>query len=135
MATVEQSGDRRQWGKTPIRGHHPGHVEFAAFEEARSRQTGSAAGARTPIHGEMPVPRRLIEFEFSQAALVRRIVRGAVEHDMVRMDGGIVAAFEIYGAETAEQDVFAAARRLAAAFSPDCHAMVAGAIGSHAKRA
>jgi len=24
---------------------------------------------------------------------------------------------------------------LAAAFSPDCHAMVAGAIGSHAKRA
>jgi hypothetical protein len=31
-----------------------------------------------------------------------------------------------------ERDVFAAARRLAAAFSPDCHATVADAIGSHA---
>ena len=51
---------------------------------------------------------------------------------MVRMHGGIVAAFEIYGAETAEQDVFAAARRLAAAFSADCHKLVAEAIGSHA---
>ena len=91
--------------------------------------------APPPIHGEMPVPRRLVEFEFSPAALVRRIVRGAVEHDMVRMHGGIVAALEIYGAEAAEQDVFAAARRLAAAFSPDCHAIVAEAIGSHAKRA
>jgi hypothetical protein len=80
----------------------------------------------------MPVPRRLIAFEFSPAALVQRIVRGAVERDMVRMHGGIVAAFEIYGAETAERDVFAAARRLAAAFSPDCHAMVAEAIRSHA---
>ena len=79
--------------------------------------------------------RRLIEFEFSFVVLVCRIVRGAVEHDMVRMHGGIVAAFEIYGAETAEQDVFATARRLAAAFSPDCHTMVAEAIGSHAKRA
>ena len=114
---------------------HPGHARFASFEEGGSRQPGCARQARTPIHGEMPVPRRLIEFEFSPAALVRRIVRGAVEHDMVRMHGGIVAAFEIYGAEAAEQDVFAAARRLAAAFSADCHAMVAEAIGSHAKRA
>ena len=80
------------------------------------------------------MPRRLIEFEFSAAALVHRIVLGAVEHDMVRMHGGIVAAFEIYGAE-AEEDVFAGARRLAATFSPDCQAMVAEAIGSHAKRA
>ena len=78
------------------------------------------------------MPRRLIEFEFSPAALVRRIVRGAVEHDMVRMHGGIVGAFEIYGPETAERDVFTAARRLAAAFSADCHKLVAEAIGSHA---
>ena len=83
----------------------------------------------------MPVPRRLIEFEFSPAALVRRIVLGAVEHDMVRLHGGIVAAFEIYGAEAAEEDVFATARRLAATVSPDCQAMVAEAIGSHTKRA
>jgi hypothetical protein len=83
----------------------------------------------------MPVPRRLIEFEFSPAALVRRIVLGAVEHDMVRLHGGIVAAFEIYGAEAAEEDVFATARRLAATVSPDCRAMVAEAIGSHATRA
>ncbi len=81
----------------------------------------------------MPVPRRLIDFEFSPAALERRIVRGALERDMVRLHGGIVAAFEIYGAEIAERDVFAAARRLAAAFSPDCHAMVSEAIGSHAR--
>ena len=85
-----------------------------------------------PILGEMPVPRRLIDFEFSPTALVRRIVRGAVEQDMVRMHGSIVAAFEIYGAETAERDVFSAARRLAATISPDCHTMVAEAIGSHA---
>ncbi|HXD69361.1 MAG TPA: hypothetical protein VN615_05835 [Gaiellales bacterium] len=45
------------------------------------------------------------------------------------------AAFDIYGAETAAHDVFDAARHLAAAFSPDCHAMVAEAIGSRAKRA
>lgn len=79
----------------------------------------------------MPVPRRLIDFEFSPAALVQRIVRGAVERDMVRMHGGIVAAFEIYGPRTAERDIFTAARRLAAAFSPDCHATVTEAIGSH----
>jgi hypothetical protein len=54
---------------------------------------------------------------------------------MVRLHGGIVAAFEIYGAQTAERDVFTAARRLAAAFSPDCHAVVAEAIGSHAESA
>ncbi len=81
----------------------------------------------------MPVPRRLIDFEFSPGALVQRIVRGAVERDMVRMHGGIVAAFEIYGPQTAERDVFTAARRLAAAFSPDCHATVSEAIGSHTK--
>jgi hypothetical protein len=86
-----------------------------------------------PTPSEMPVPRRLIDFEFSPAALVQRIVRGALERDMVRMHGGIVAAFEIYGAQTAEQDVFASARRLAAACSPDCHAMVAEAIGRHAR--
>jgi len=49
-------------------------------------------------------------FEEARSRL-RRVVRRAVEHDVVRMHGGIVAAFEIYGAETAEQDVFAAARR------------------------
>jgi hypothetical protein len=114
---------------------HPGHSGFAVFEEAGSRRAGCSQRRRAPIPGEMPVPRRLIEFEFSPAALVRRIVRGAVEHDMVRLHGSIVAAFEIYGAETAEQDVFVAARRLAAACSPDCHAIVAEAIGSHAKRA
>jgi hypothetical protein len=81
----------------------------------------------------MPVPRRLIDFEFSPAALARRIVRGALEHDMVRLHGGIVAALEIYGAEAAERDVFATARRLAAAFNPDCHTTVADAIGRHAR--
>jgi hypothetical protein len=90
---------------------------------------------RGPILREMPVPRRLIDFEFSPAALAQRIVRGALENDMVRMHGGIVAAFEIYGGQTAERDVFTAARRLAAAFSPACHAKVAEAIGSHAKSA
>lgn len=89
-------------------------------------------GARVPISRVMPVPRRLIDFEFSPAALVRRIVRGALEQDVARLHGSVVAAFEIYGAERAEREVFASARRLAATFSPGCHAMVAEAIGSHA---
>jgi hypothetical protein len=73
----------------------------------------------------------VIDFEFSAAALGRRIVWGALEQDAVRLHGAIVAAFEIHGFDGARRDVFPHSRRLAEAFSPDCHAAVAEAIASH----
>src|SRR4029078_6042809 len=82
---------RFRGGRLTAGGLAPGRGDAARLEEAGSRRAGWSPDAPTPIHGEMPVPRRLIEFEFSPAALVRRIVRGAVDYDMVRMPRGMSA--------------------------------------------
>jgi hypothetical protein len=74
---------------------------------------------------------RTIDVDFAPAALIRRIVAGALEHDPVRMHGAIVAAFEIHGAEAAERDIFIPARRLAHALDADRDATLAGAIDGH----
>jgi hypothetical protein len=76
----------------------------------------------------------VIEFEFSPAELVRRIVCGALERDPVRLHGAIVAALEIHGPDVAERDVFAPARTAAAAFPSDSRRGVTHAIDAHTHR-
>jgi hypothetical protein len=51
--------------------------------------------------------------DFRRSALAARIVRGALEPDLVRLHGSIVAALEIYGREAALREVFVPALRLA----------------------
>jgi hypothetical protein len=80
----------------------------------------------------MPTRKGPIDFEFAPAALIRRIVRGALDNDPVRLHGAIDAALEIHGAAAAERDIFVPARRLAGAFNPGCHTTVADAITRHA---
>jgi hypothetical protein len=60
----------------------------------------------------MPLPRH-IDVEFTPAALIRRIVDGALQHDPVRLHRAIVAADETHAAETAERDVLTPAKTLA----------------------
>lgn len=79
----------------------------------------------------MPLRHRHLDFEFSPAVLIERIVRGAVERDMVRLHGAIVAALDLHGAEAAERDVFAKARAVAAGHRPDCAMIVSDAVTSH----
>jgi hypothetical protein len=54
-----------------------------------------------------------VEPEFRRSALAERIVRGALEPDLVRLHGSIVAALEIYGREAALREVFVPALRRA----------------------
>jgi hypothetical protein len=77
---------------------------------------------------------RVVEFEFSPAALAQRIVCGALEGDPVRLHGAIVAALEVYGLDLAERDVFGPARTAAAAFPSDGRRTVTHAINAHTSR-
>jgi hypothetical protein len=54
-----------------------------------------------------------VDPEFRRFALAERIVRGALEPDLVRLHGSIVAALEIYGREAALREVFVPALRRA----------------------
>jgi hypothetical protein len=66
------------------------------------------AAARDRHDGMVPV-----DPDFRRSALAARIVRGALEPDLVRLHGSIVAALEIYGREAALREVFVPALRLA----------------------
>jgi hypothetical protein len=49
---------------------------------------------------------RSLPVEFRHAALIERIVRGAVERDSVRLHGAVVAALEIHGPASAGKNIF-----------------------------
>ena len=78
----------------------------------------------------MPMTRN-IDFEFAPAALIRRIVAGALEPDLVRLHGAIVAAFEIHGADAADRDIFTPAKRLANALDRGRGTQLTDAIDAH----
>jgi len=78
----------------------------------------------------MPLPRQ-IDVEFAPAALLRRIVDGALQHDLVRLHGAIVAAYEIHGPETAERDVFTPAKKHAHALDAGRTPLLTAAIDGH----
>jgi hypothetical protein len=69
--------------------------------------------------------------EFRHAALIDRIVRGAVDDDPVRMHGAIFAALEIHGAVSAHDDVFTHALGALEQRHTDCRPAVAAAIQEH----
>ena len=54
-----------------------------------------------------------VDPDFRRSALAERIVRGALEPDLVRLHGSIVAALEIYGRDAALREVFVPALRRA----------------------
>jgi hypothetical protein len=68
--------------------------------------------------------------EFQPAALVQRIILGAIQPDPVRLHGAIVAALEIHGAD-ANHHVFAPALTEARQHSAGVGESVAAAIRSH----
>jgi hypothetical protein len=72
-----------------------------------------------------------LPMEFRHAALIDRIVRGAVDDDPVRLHGAIVAALEIHGAASAHDDVFAHALGAVGERRSECRPMVAAAIQEH----
>ena len=69
-----------------------------------------------------------LDADFTQAALIERIVRGGLTGDRVRLHGAIVAALEIHGRLVADREVFAPALRVALEHSIECRDIVAGAI-------
>ena len=74
---------------------------------------------------------RPLDIEFTPAALVVRIVRGATENDPVRMHGAIAATLDIHPRDVAVRDVFAPALRLAREHSLRCHRLLAEATQDH----
>jgi hypothetical protein len=72
-----------------------------------------------------------LDIEFTPAALVVRIVRGATESDPVRMHGAIAATLDIHPQVVATRDVFAPALRLAREHSLRCYGLLADAIQDH----
>jgi hypothetical protein len=69
-----------------------------------------------------------LPLEFHHAALIERIVRGAEDHDPVRLHGAIFAALEIHGAESARSDVFPQALGAVGERCSDSRPAVAAAI-------
>ena len=72
-----------------------------------------------------------LDIEFTPAALVVRIVRGATEGDPVRMHGAIAATLDIHLQVVAIRDVFTPALRLAREHSLMCYELLADAIQDH----
>jgi hypothetical protein len=68
--------------------------------------------------------------EFQPAALVQRIILGAIQADQVRLHGAIVAALEVHGAG-ANHRVFAPALTEAGQHGAGVGESVAAAIHSH----
>jgi hypothetical protein len=73
--------------------------------------------------------------EFHHAALIERIVRGAEDHDPVRLHGAIFAALEIHGVKSARSDVFPQALGELQERCSDSHPAVAAAIRQHLDQA
>ncbi len=70
--------------------------------------------------------------EFGQPALAQRIVRGAAEHDPVRLHGAILAALELHPPAEAVSGIFAPALREAGRLhGHDCRLRIAAAIREH----
>ncbi len=72
-----------------------------------------------------------LPMEFRHAALIDRIVRGAVDDDPVRLHGAIFAALEIHGAASAHDDVFTHALGAVEERCRHCRPAVAAAIQEH----
>jgi hypothetical protein len=72
-----------------------------------------------------------LPMEFRHAALIDRIVRGAIDDDPVRMHGAIFAALEIHGAASAHDDVFTHALGALDERRSDRRPAVAAAIQEH----
>ena len=72
-----------------------------------------------------------LPLEFHHAALIERIVRGAVDDDPVRMHGAIFAALEIHGPASARDDVFTQALGAIQDQCDDCRGVAADAIQQH----
>jgi hypothetical protein len=72
-----------------------------------------------------------LPLEFHHAALIERIVRGAVDDDPVRMHGAIFAALEIHGPASARDDVFTQALGVVQESHSDRRVVMADAIQQH----
>ncbi len=72
-----------------------------------------------------------LPLEFHHAALIERIVRGAVDDDPVRMHGAIFAALEIHGPASARDDVFTQALGVVQESHSDRRVVMANAIQQH----
>jgi hypothetical protein len=72
-----------------------------------------------------------LPIEFHHDALIERIVRGAEDHDPVRLHGAIFAALEIHGAASARSDVFPQALGAVQERCRDSRPAVAAAIRQH----
>ncbi|HEY2789793.1 MAG TPA: hypothetical protein VGI72_10070 [Gaiellales bacterium] len=72
-----------------------------------------------------------LPLEFHHAALIDRIVRGAVDDDPVRLHGAIFAALEIHGPASARDDVFTHALGAVQMSHSDRRDVMAEAIRQH----